>query len=87
MATLPEQKSTTYSSSKYDISIGNNIPVWKSLSGSWLQANGWLRVGEEYHKGSLIIKYDGVRFKIGEIKFQWVEQLNEYINNGKTPEE
>ncbi len=84
---MNEEKSSTHSSTKYQISIGNNIPVWHSLSGNWLQSNGWTRVGNEYHKEGNILRYDGVYFKMGQVKFQWVEQLNEFLKTGKLPEE
>ena len=79
--------SKTTSSSKYDVSIGNNIPVWHPLSGNVLEANGWKRIGTEYRKDGTTIKYNGYQWKIGELKFQWIEDLNDYLSTGKLPEE
>lgn len=87
MPQLPDPQSSTHNSGEGRVSFGMNVPVWNRLSGNILQSNGWNRVGNEYHKEGKILRYDGVYFKIEQIKFQWMEQLNEYLTNGKLPEE
>lgn len=88
MPEYPEKNTTQSSGDKNYYKTKDPIPVVHSISSSWLTGNNWLPYDKgKWIKDGIIISYNGLNFKIGEIKFQFTEQLNDYLSTGKIPEE
>ena len=86
MPEYPKSNSQSDNSNKA-VSFSMNVPTYHSIHTNYLVGNGWLRVGNDYHKDGVVLKYTGTWWEIGLIRFRWVEQLTEYLTNGKLPEE
>lgn len=83
---LPEQKTETKTTSKYDISIAHSaLPIVHSLSGYALEKLGWMKTGTEtkgqtiysiYKKGENEIRYSGTRWMLNHsTEIQFIEDL------------
>lgn len=57
-----------------------NLPVVHSINGALLVRDGWLRIGSEYNKDGYVIKYDGVHWKLGTERVQFMEDLKKIMD-------
>ena len=78
------------------VGFNMNVPVVHSISSTALFGQGWILFDREtkgqsiiaiYKKGDNEIRYDGTWWQIDNHKFRFMEQITEYLTNGKLPEE
>lgn len=85
MPTFPEKPSTTKSNG-LSLTIKDPL-ISHSISTGSLLKEGWVAYGKNsYEKDKKIIVFDGVYWNLENIKFRFMEQLKEYLTNGKIPE-
>lgn len=94
MPTFPEntesQSISTAQSYKHDISLGHSrLPIVHSISGSSLEAMGFIKYGIEtkgqsiittYKRGQDVVTYNGTNFLFNSKKVRFNEQITGEIN-------
>jgi len=89
MPEYPEKKTTT-TSKAHSFVLGAGIPIVRSISGYFLQYEGWHHEkGNNYTKDGNTLNYDGVYWTLnGSKRIEFMEELNQEIkknndNNSK----
>lgn len=84
---MPEfpEKPTETKSSGGKVTIGNGIPIVKSISGYFLGNTGWKHEkGNTYSKDGNIVSYDGVHWTFnGRERIEFMHELEHLIKNKK----
>lgn len=79
MPEYPDKKTETKSTSNYSVSFGGGIPLVRSISGYFLQKEGWsFKQGTTYVKGDNEVTFDGVHWKLNGItRVEFMHELKQ----------
>lgn len=72
--TLPEEASKSKSTAT-SVTFNPAIPRVTSISGYWLESNGWVKFGLTWEKGGEVITYDGSQFRYKNQVVTFIEEI------------
>ena len=82
MPEFPEKPTQTKSSTNYSVSFGGGTPLVRSISGYFLQNEGWHhQKGNSYTKENNTIAFDGVHWELnGKTRVEFMHELKNELN-------
>lgn len=87
MPTIPPEESKTTSSPNLSFNMKDPLRG-RTISTNTLLADGFIHYGKNsYEKDKKIIVFNGVYWELDLHRFQFMNELQEYLTNGKLPEE